>query len=171
MPAEKFVQYDRTNAVMTEKAGATAGGTANANRVPALDSDGRLASTMMPAGFGVDTQTIEASEALSAGDAVNIHVESGNLRVRKADASAAGTAAHGFVAQAYNDGDDATVYMRGANTNVSGLTPGSTVFLSETAGSLTTTAPTTAGSIVQQVGFAISATQVEFHAEPPVVLA
>lgn len=171
MPAEKFVQYDRANAVMKEKAGAEAGGSTNAGRLPALDSDGRLAQTMMPAGFGVDTQIIEASEALSAGDAVNIHVESGNLRVRKADASAVGTAANGFVLQAFTDGEDATVYMRGANNQVSGLTVGDTVYLSETAGGITTTAPTTAGSIVQALGFSVAANQVEFHAEPPIVLA
>jgi hypothetical protein len=36
-------------------------------------------------------------------------------------------------------------------------TPGGTLYLSTTTGGLTQTAPSTAGEIVQQVGFAISA--------------
>ena len=171
MPGERFMQYDRANAIPKEVEATQSGGSAQADKIPSLDSDGRLDSTMMPAGFGLDTLVIEATEALSAGDAVNIYPTGGNLRCRKADASALATEAHGFVKSAVNSGDDATIFLRGLNSDVSGLNIGHDAFLSETAGDVTNTAPTTSGAIVQKLGYSISATSMEFVPEQPIQLA
>src|SRR5690606_35480393 len=64
----------------------TSAGAADAGKLAMLDANGRLDSTMMPVGIGADTASIQASEALAAGDFVNIHSSSG-ARVRKADAA------------------------------------------------------------------------------------
>lgn len=144
-------------------------GAGDAGKLVALDSSGRIDSTMMPVGIGADTAVITTSEALSAGDLVNIWNSSG-AKVRKADATVAGKEAHGFVLSSFGSGASATVYFEGTNTAVTGLTPGN-LFLSTTAGLCTSTAPSASGNAVQRVGFATSATSMNFQAQTPVALA
>ncbi|RST54209.1 hypothetical protein EJI00_02935 [Variovorax sp. DXTD-1] len=148
----------------TSSAGAGDGG-----KVVALGADGRIDSTMMPVGIGADTASITTSEALSAGDLINIHNSTG-AKVRKADATTAGKEAHGFVLAAFGSGVAATVYFEGTNTAVSGLTPGPQ-FLATTAGLSAGAAPSAAGNVVQRVGVATSATTLNFEGGPPIVLA
>jgi hypothetical protein len=148
---------------------ATSSGAADASKVVILDGSGRLSSTMMPVGFGDDAVTITASEALSAGDLVNIWDNSG-AKVRKADATTSGKEAHGFILSAVASGGLANVYFEGTNTAVTGQTPGP-VFLSTTAGLTTSTAPSGTGNVVQRVGFAVSATAMNFQSIDPIVLA
>jgi len=147
----------------------TSAGAGDAGKLVALDSSGRIDNTMMPVGIGADTASITTSEALSAGDLVNIWNSSG-AKVRKADATVAGKEAHGFVLSAYGSSASATVYFEGTNTGVTGLTPGN-LFLSTTAGLCTSTAPSASGNAVQRVGFAISATAMNFQSQPPITLA
>lgn len=147
----------------------TSAGAGDAGKVVALDGSGRIDTTMMPVGFGADTASIEASENLSAGDFVNIHNATG-AKVRKADATAAGKEAHGFVLAGATSGNPATVYFEGSNTGVSGATPGP-VFLATTPGQATSTAPSGAGNVVQRIGFATSATVINFQSNDPIVLA
>lgn len=148
----------------------TSAGAADAGKIPALDSAGRLSNTLMPTGIGADTATIQASEALAAGAPVNIWNSAGSFRVRNADASTAGKEAHGFVLTAVSSGASATVYFEGNNTQVTGMTPGP-VFLSTTPGQYTATAPSAAGNVVQRCGIATSATSINFEASQPIVLA
>lgn len=145
-------------------------GSADAGKTLLLDASGRISSTAMPVGMGADTASITASEALAAGDLVNVWSDGGAFKVRKADASAAGKEAHGFVLAAVSAGAAATVYFEGTNTQMTGLTPGA-LFLSATAGKAQASAPTGAGQVVQRVGFAVSATALNFQASQPVVLA
>lgn len=108
-------------------------GAGDSGKIPALDSAGLLDSSFMPVGVGADTAPITASEALTAGDFVNIHISSG-IKVRKADATTAGKEADGFVLASVSSSATATVYFRGSNTAVSGLTAGTEYVLSTTAG-------------------------------------
>lgn len=147
----------------------TSAGAGDAGKIPQLDGTGRLDNTMMPVGIGADTAVITTSEALAAGDYVNIHNSAG-AKARKADASTAGKEAHGFVLAAFGSGAAATVYFEGANTQVSGQTPGN-VFLSTTPGLGTGTAPSASGNTVQRLGIAISATAINFEAQQPITLA
>ena len=147
----------------------TSAGAGDSGKIVALDAAGRIDSTMMPVGIGADTATITTSEALAAGDLVNIHSSTG-AKARKADATTAGKEAHGFVLSAFGSGAAATVYFEGTNTAVTGLTPGP-LFLATTAGGVSSIAPSAAGNIVQRVGFAISATALNFQSQPPVTLA
>jgi hypothetical protein len=166
-----MAKYIANNAgVLTEVAGLAASvGAADAGKIPQLDGTGRIDSSMMPVGIGADTAAITASEALAAGDFVNIWNSSG-AKARKADATTAGKEAHGFVLSAVGSGAAATVYFEGTNTQVSGQTPGR-VYLSTTAGAATATAPSAAGNVAQLVGFATSATSINFQASQPIVLA
>lgn len=147
----------------------TSAGAGDAGKLAALDSTGKLDTTMMPTGIGADTDSIQASEALAAGDWVNIHNSSGS-RIRKADATTAGKEAHGFVLSAVSSGANGTVFFEGGNTQVTGKTPGAMQFLSTTPGLSTETAPSATGNIVQRIGVARSATKVDAAIQQPITL-
>ena len=148
---------------------ASSAGAGDAGKIVQLDSAGRLDATMMPVGIGADTASVTTSEALAAGDFVNIWNSSG-AKARKADATVAGKEAHGFVLTGVASGAQATVYFEGTNTAVTGQTPGN-VFLSTTAGRSAASAPTGSGNVVQCIGFATGPTTINFQAQPPIVLA
>ena len=151
-------------AAIQSSAGAT-----DAGKIVALDAAGKLDNSMMPVGIGADTQSVTASEDLAAGDFVNVYNSSG-AKCRKADASTAGKEASGFVLAGVTSGNSATIYFEGTNTQVTGMTPG-TVFLSTTPGIATSTAPSASGNVVQRIGFATSATTINFQSQVPFVLA
>lgn len=152
----------------------TSAGTDDAGRIPALDASGRLDTSMMPVGIGPDTATIEASENLAAGDFVNVFDDAGTTKVRKADASTASAArrAMGFVLANVTAPANATVYFEGQNTQLSGLTAGTTYVLSHTEpGGVVAlgSATTTPGHILQVLGDAIGTTVLTTEIEKPVV--
>lgn len=149
----------------------TSAGASDAGKTPILDASGRLDVTMMPSGIGADTASIVASEALTAGDLVNVWNNGGTANVRKADASTTGKEAHGFVIAAVALSASATVYFESTNTQVTALTPGVQYLSASTPGKCTATAPTGTGQVVQRVGFATSATALNFQHSQPIVLA
>jgi hypothetical protein len=143
-------------------------GAGDAGKIVALDDTGRIHSTMMPVGIAADTATITTSEAVAAGDFVNIHNSTG-AKVRKADATVAGKEAHGFVLVGAAAAAPATVYFEGTNTMVSGQTPG-IAFLTTTPGIAGAAPPAAAGNIVQSVGIAVSTTAINFEYNAPITL-
>jgi hypothetical protein len=161
-----------TGGVPTDaNANATSAGAADAGKLVKLGADGKLDGTVLPGGIGAETRVIQASEALAAGDLINIHNSTGP-RVRKADAATAGKEAHGFVLQAVASGANATVYPEeNVISGLAGLTPGARQFLSATAGARTEAAPSTAGQVAQIIGVALSATEIMFRPETPITLA
>lgn len=174
MSEGKYLAIGTDGKKTEEQAVQTSAGAGDADKIPRLDASGRLSTTMMPSGIGADTKSIQASEDLAAGDYVNIYDDSGTTRCRKADASAAnaGKRAHGFVLAAVTSGNNATVYFEGANTQLSGLTGGETNFLSATTpGAVTATAPTTTGYILQELGVATSATEINTEIGEPIIRA
>lgn len=170
MPAKKYVGLvgGRLQEVAATVASA---GAADDGKIPALGTDGRLDPTVMAAGVGADTRTVIASEALSAGNPVNLWNDAGVLKARKADATTAGKEADGFVIAAVAAAANATVYFEGTITGLAALTLGSRVFLAIVAGGVTHTAPSAAGNVVQYLGKALSATEVTFEPDDGVVLA
>lgn len=142
-----------------------------ANKIVKLDGAGKLDVTVMPTGIGADTASIVASEAIAAGDLVNVWNDGGTAKIRKADASTTGKEAHGFVLAAVSASASGTVYFEGSNTQQTGLTPGVQFLSATTAGKTVATAPTGAGKVVQRVGFAYSATALNFDGCDPIVLA
>jgi len=168
MAAKRYLS--QLNGNLTEvPATITSAGSGDDGKIPGLDATGRLDVSLMPVGIGPDTQVITSSEALAAGDWVNVHNASG-AKVRKADASVPGKEAQGFVLSAFASGVPVTVYFEGTNTQVTGQVPG-VVYLSTTPGQGTSTAPTGAGQIAQRIGVATSATTVNFQQQPPITLA
>ena len=145
--------------------------TSAANKIVKLDGTGKLDMTVLPTGIGADVKSIVTSENLAAGDLVNIWNNASVANARKADASTAGKEAHGFVLAATTSPAPALVYFEGANTQCTGLTPGPQFLSGTTAGKPSATAATGTGKIVQRVGFAVSATEINFDATQPIVLA
>lgn len=146
----------------------TSAGAGDATKLAQLDAAGRFDTSVMPVGIGADTNSITTSEALAAGDFVNIWNSTG-AKARKADASTAGKEAHGFVLAAVSSGQPATVYSEGTNTQVTGMTAG-VVYLSTTPGQATATPPSGSGQIVQRLGVAVSTTAVNFQQHQPITL-
>jgi hypothetical protein len=170
MAGNKYIKLDTTTGQLTEQATIqSSAGAGDAGKIPALDSSGRLDNSMLPVGIGADTATIAASEALAAGDFVNVWNSTG-AKVRKADATTAGKEAHGFVLSAVSSGANATVYFEGTNTAVTGATPGP-VYLATTAGTAAGSSPSGSGNVSQRIGVAVSATAINFEPGPAVVLA
>ena len=163
--AEKFIELVNGEFVQNEGL-VTSAGAGDAGKIPALDAAGKLDSTLMPSGIGADTKSILASETLAAGDFVNIYNNAGTPNVRKADNSN-GRRAHGFVKAGAASGAQATVYLDGSNTSVTGRTPGATQWLG-TSGASVETAPSSGMS--QQIGVAVLATDIKFDAQMPITL-
>lgn len=169
--ADKYLYINTTTGDFTERAAiTTSAGAGDAGRIPGLDGTGRLDPTFMPVGIGADTQAITTSEALAAGDIVNIHASTG-AKARKGDATAAGKKGVGFVLASVSSGASATVYFEGTITGLTGLTAGAEYFLGTTPGVPTATPPTGSGNVIQSIGFATSTTTINFEPGPVTVLA
>lgn len=149
----------------------TSAGAGDAGKIPALNSAGKVDETMIPTSYGPDAQTVTASETIGAGKLVNLYDAGGGVfRARLADGSN-NRPAHCFTKLGIGNGAAGTVYFDSSNDVVSGLVPG-VVYLSVTVpGGTQDAAPTTAGHIVQQVGFAHSATAFNFCFNQPILLA
>ena len=168
MAVHKVIQLN-TNGTQQEYSGtSTSSGAASAGEFLILDGTGKIDVSALPNGIAADAITATAGEALAAGDFVYI---SGTGTVLKADATAIAKQTRGYVLSAVANGASATVYFDESNTAVSGLTAGATYYLAATAGQVTTTPTTTTGQIVQEVGFAISATQLHVNIQEPVIRA
>ncbi|MDR6673712.1 hypothetical protein [Xanthomonas sp. 1678] len=117
---------------------------------------------------------ILASEDLDPGDFVNIYDNGGIANARKADASAANAdkVAQGFVRVATAAGSHATVYFKGTNDRLVGLTPGLTYALSHSIPGAVIelgTATTTAGESLQVLGVAVTATTLYAEIDQPII--
>lgn len=168
--AKKYLRLN-SGAFAEEEATVASTGVSDAGKIIALDANGRLDNSVLPVGVGLDTKTLEASESISAANLVNIFTSSGQAKIRKADASSAGKEANGYVLTSVTSGQNGLVYFEQIITGLSGLTPGATYFLSTTPGEVTATPPSGSGNIVQEIGKAISETELQFMPRPPVTLA
>lgn len=146
-------------------------GAGDSGKIPSLDGSGRLDNSFMPVGLGADTQVVVASEALAAGDLVNIWDSAGTFKARKADASTSGKRAHGFVLSAVSSSANATIYFEGTDTGQTSVPAGELFLSATTPGKVTATAPSATGQTVQRVGFGTSATTFNFQAGEPITLA
>lgn len=169
MAASKFLALV-SGRIREVYATASSTGVADDGKIVALGTDGRLDSSVMPVGIGAEVKNVTASEALNAGDLVNIWNSAGQFRVRKADATSAGKEATGFVISSVSNGGTAAVYLEGTITGLGGLLPGR-YYLSTTPGAATEVPPSASGNVVQYIGPAVSTTEISFEATDGVVLA
>jgi hypothetical protein len=142
-------------------------GAGDSGKLTRLDAAGKLDSTVMPSGVGPDTASITASENITAPAVVNVWNDAGAFKVRKADASAPGKEAHGFILVNATTGNPVAVYFGGSMTGLVGLTPANYFLSATTPGAITSTAPSTAGQVEQKLGVATSATILNFSAGEP----
>lgn len=137
---------------------ASSSGVADANKAVQTDSNGKFDLSLMPTGIGADTQSIVCSEALAAGDFINIYNNAGTRNCRKAIATDNTKPADGFVLSSFSSSATALVYMRGLNTAVpvgsfvAADVNKQAMLSATTSGSITVTAPSTSGNIVQVLG-------------------
>lgn len=168
--AEKYLKNSGGQLAEVEATVSSTGAT-EAGKIVALDGSGKLDVSTLPTGIGATTKVAATTENLSAGNLVNLFNDSGTVKARKADASN-GRRAHGFVLTGTTSPNNATVYLDGTITGLTGLTPGAAYYLSgSTAGAATATAPSTAGYISQEIGIALSATEINFEEQQPITLA
>lgn len=165
--ANKYLK-NAAGQIAEQEATVVSAGAGDAGEIVALDGAGKIDVSVLPVGVGPEVATVTASEALSAGDYVNIWNSAGSFRVRKADAATA-KEAHGFVLAAVANGAVATVYLEGTNTQVAGQTPGR-VYLGDTGAGAAAPA-TDPGELVQVIGTAVSATAVNFEPQQSILLA
>ena len=168
----KFIKRDATTGRATEESTlAVSAGAGSAGRVPELDAGGKLDQSLMPSGIGADTASITASEALAAGDYVNIWDNAGSVRVRKADANSLGKPADGYVLAAVSNAAVALVYLEGQNNQHTGLIGGTRYYLSATVPAAVTATPVTGtGRTHQYIGKALNATTIGFEADDAIDL-
>lgn len=160
MAGKKFLQLKDGFATEVSATQQSTGAT-NGGDLVALNDQGKLDDSVLPTGIGADMALLTASEALAAGDFVNIYNNAGTANMRKADASGGiAKMAHGFVKANVASGAQGAAYFEGTNDQVSGLTPGNVWLSATTAGKATNTPPTGASVISQPLGTAISATSV-----------
>lgn len=136
-------------------------GSADAGKVPALNSEGKIDDSMLD--IGEQSLPVPASEALGAGKFVNLWSDAGTLKARLADNSN-GRPAHGFVKGAVAPAATATVFpLDAVNTALTGLTVGASYYLGTAGGVITPALDASddgnAGAIDQKLGMAKSATE------------
>ena len=143
-------------------------GSGDANKIVATTSAGTINANMLPEGIGADTRSVVASENLTGGDMVNLFDDTGTISARRADNSN-NRPAHGYVLEGVTATESGDVYFTGTISGLTGLTIGADHYLGTT-GAATTTAPSAQGTIVQAVGVALSATELRFMRERPILL-
>jgi hypothetical protein len=160
--ADKFVKWSDDGRVLDETIPITSSsGAADAGKIVATGPDGQIDPTFLGAANINDSgREMTAFEALSAGDFVNVFMDGGTPKLRRADAGNKATRAHGFVKESAEGGGTVTFYHCGVNGGLTGLTAGATLFLSDaTPGKASATVPVAAGHIAQSVGVALSDTE------------
>lgn len=169
MPAKKYIQLGATG--LEEKlATQVSSGVGNGGDLAALDDNGKLDLSLMPSGIGPATKVMTASEALTAGNLVNVWNDAGVAKVRRADA-ATNKPANGFVLAGVASGATVPVYFEGEITGLSGLIAGNVWLSASVPGGVQAAIPTTAGHIAQRIGVATSATTIDFEPGDPITRA
>ncbi len=142
---------------------AAQGGVGNAYGIPVLNSAGQLDSTHMPTGLAPEVTVATASEAIASGSYVQVLPQPAGAapQVRNADASANKPATHFILAAAALGATSVSCFRVGQNAQVAGLTPGDVYLSDTTPGAVTSTPPTTSGHLVQKLGQALSASNID----------
>lgn len=114
--------------------------------------------------------TNQDAASTAIGDIMYIHTVADQVKKAKADAS--GTTRGVCVALAVvANGASGTFQFNGVVTGLTGLTAGSTYYLSAaTAGLMSTTPPSTIGQYVVRLGIAVSTTELDFRPEREILL-
>jgi hypothetical protein len=170
MVKEKFLTKG-TGVFQEVQAIDSSAGAGSAGKIACLGEDGRFNENMMPAGVAAETVVCKAGVGgLAANDVVYIHLVTTTLTADKADATDATKRAQGYVKEVVEAGANVTVYLDGELPGT-GLTPGAKYYLTTTPGTVSATAPTGSGNMVQCVGEAVGESEIKFDPDKiPIVL-
>lgn len=115
---------------------------------------------------------VEATVNILAGEMVNLFLSGGVLKARHARATGIATRAWGWAKESVTAGNQMMVALQfGHNGSFGGLTIGATYYLSEiTPGGISTAKPVALGRIIQEVGIALSATELLVRMSTPIVI-
>jgi hypothetical protein len=112
---------------------------------------------------------VTASASINAKDFINLYSSTG-IKARQADASAIGKRAWGWAPDAIGNGSQGIVHLLSGYQSGAGLTEGSVYYLSSTTpGGITTTAPSASGTIKQEIGLALSTTELLVRLSTPII--
>jgi len=170
MSTNKFLTISASGKDTLTTAIASSAGAGDASKIVSTGTDGRLDPTLMPTGIGAETEAVLTSEALLAGDFINLYDNTGTRNCRKA-AVDNGRPAHGFVIANFSSGQTATVYKTGTNTALSALTPGTEYFLGNNGAVTATPAVAAPAQLIQSLGYASDATEILFVFNSPTLIA
>lgn len=139
-------------------------GAADAGKIIAAGTDGKLHPSFLPTGIGANSVSGVASEPIAAGKLVNLWADAGVTKLRLADNSN-GRPAWGYLKEAAAADAQATAYrLNTVMSGLTGLTPGGDYWLGEVGGVISTPLDeadeANTDKINQQVGKAISATEI-----------
>lgn len=170
-PVLKYLSFDFTNKVqqlvsfITSSAGSADGG----KPVATDPTTGQIHPSLLPDAL---IRTVTASENIAAGAPVNVYDSgSGVMKIRNADATADGKRADGYILTAVITGATVQYNEGGVIAGLSGLTVGAMYYLAATPGGIVTTPPSAVGNVVQQVGKALSATELQWEPSVGFVIA
>lgn len=161
MAMQKFVTIDGATNLPEEAQGTSTGGTGTGGKIVHVDeSTERLHPSLMPVGVAAETYVGNAFENLNVATPL-VYIKADGT-VANASGASGGNYAVGFITQSYTTGQSVTVYFEGSIATT-GLTPNQPVFLSDsTAGGMSQTKVTGANKLYQEVGWAITASSVNF---------
>ena len=154
--ANKFLALDQFGDEVELLGLETSGGVADAHKVVATGPDGRVDLSIMPSGFGSDIEPIISSEAISAGDWINVYDHVGTRTCRKASNLDNTKPVAGFAKASFASGAVVAVYLRGLNDQIpigtfDDADAGKKAFLG-VAGGTTVAPPTATGNYLQALG-------------------
>lgn len=167
MPTKRLINQATNGSQETYSGILTSAGAGSSGDIPALDGAGRLDTTFLPVGIGQDSTSAIAGENLAAGDFIYFN---GIGSALKADATSLAKQAKGYVINNFTSGATATIFYDDSNTGLTGLTINVPYYLSLTPGLVTTTAPSAATQVVQEIGFANSATNLRVAIKKSVLI-
>lgn len=139
----------------------SSGGSGDSGKGIGANSSGKLDSTFLPSGVGRQAHMFEASEALTQGDFVNVFLDSGTMKVRKADNSN-DRECFGWVEENVASGSNASVFSTGANPHAPSGTLGAIAYLGTAGGVIETPLDedTTTGKTHQALGYYGTTTEI-----------
>jgi len=120
-----------------------------------------------PSRVGFDATTFEA---VGDGAALYMRTSDGQVGLAQADGTADEALVVGFADAATASGSTVKVIVAGIKAMGFTVDAGDIYYLSETAGEITTTPPSTAGHFVTRVGEGATTTELSIQLEPPIQL-
>lgn len=149
----------------------TSSGAPDSGKMAQTGANGKFHLSLMADGVVPDQKTGVSNGAITLNDLC--YIETAGTIARATAASAGPHEAMGFATSTVITGVSVTIQDQGIMSGFTGLTPGARYFLSDVTpgGVLIDPGPVGAGKIAQFIGYAMSATEINFEPDQPVWLA